>query len=177
MAIDPKEFERLVSENSKVIAAAVRRVCRQRYASLVPDVTQEVHVKLWKILESGKEIENLPSYIYRVALTTGLSMVEQAQKQWTIARNLEQEPSVEIGQDSQLTERGRLIEELLAQLQADQANALRAYLAGYNHTEIARLFNWSESVARHKVYRSIDKLKRFMAEQDQTHREVANGRF
>ncbi|MGI9328877.1 MAG: RNA polymerase sigma factor, partial [Pseudomonadales bacterium] len=116
--------------------------------------------------QRGIKMDNPPSYIYKVALTTGLAMVERAKKQRVIARDLEMEDSAPSAQDAKLTERARLIEELLAQLQTDQADALRAYLAGYNHGDIAKLFSWTESVARHKVYRSIDKLRDFMREHD-----------
>ena len=165
MAVEQKEFEQLIKRYASVIAAAVRRVCLRRYESLIPDVTQEVHLKMWKIVESGKKIDNPPSYFYRVALTTGLEMIELAKKQQTIASKLESEVTAHKAEDFALPERARLIEELLAQLETDAANALRAYLAGYNHVEIAKLFGWSESVARHKVYRSFDKLKRFMRDQ------------
>ena len=168
------EFERLIDDYSKVIGAAVRRVCLQRYESLIPDVTQEVHLALWKVVETGKKMENPPSYIYKVALTTGLAMVERAKKQWAVSRDLGREPSTTMVVDPVVAERARLIEELLAQLEPDQSNALRAYLAGYNHVEIAKLFGWTDSAARHKVYRSIDKLKQHMSEQDAT-REVRAG--
>lgn len=175
MSTGQTEFERLIDSYSKVIGAAVRRVCLQRYESLIPDVTQEVHLALWKVLESGKKIDNPPSYIYKVALTTGLAMVERAKKQWVMSRNLEREPSTSKAVDPIVAERARLIEELLAQLEPDQSNALRAYLAGYNHVEIAKLFGWSESAARHKVYRSIEKLKRYMGQQEARDEVPAGG--
>lgn len=165
MSIEQKEFEQLIQQYATVVSAAVRRVCLRRYESLIPDVTQEVHLKIWKIVESGKKIDNPPSYFYRVALTTGLEMVELAKKQQKIASTLESEAGADKAEDLALNERARLIEELLDQLDADASNALRAYLAGYNHVEIAKLFGWTESVARHKVYRSFDRLKRFMRDQ------------
>lgn len=166
MSSEQTEFEDLIDRYSTHIGAAVRRVCLQRYESLIPDVTQEVHIALWKIVNSGKKIDNPPSYIYKVALTTGLAVVERAKKQWLIARDLTLENPASSAQDAKLAERARLIEELLALLPPDQSDALRAYLAGYNHVDIAKLFGWTESVARHKVYRCIDKLRDFMLEHE-----------
>lgn len=175
MPSDQAEFERLIDKYSKVIGAAVRRVCLQRFEALIPDVTQEIHIALWKVLETGKKIENPSSYIYKVSLTTGLAMVERAKKQWIIARNLQQESSTaEVG-DRSLADRARLIEELLARLQPDESRALRAYLAGYNHVEIAKLFGWTESVARHKVYRSIDQLKHYVRDHENANEVSARG--
>ncbi len=166
MKTDDKEIEALNARHARVIGAAVGRVCRDRYASLAPDATQEVHIALWKALESGKKIERPSSYIYKVALTTGLAMVEKAKKQWLIARDLHEDAPR--AHDDRRAERARLIDELLATLRADQADALRAYLAGFNHVDIARLFGWSESAARHRVYRSIEKLRAFMREHSAT---------
>jgi len=166
MAATSEQFEALVRQHAAVIAAAVRRVCLRKHRALMPDVTQEVHIKLWKVLESGKKIDNPPSYIYRIALTTGLTMVEQANKHHSMAGRLADEPLTSRSVDAASTETARLIEELIATLEPDFAKALQAYLAGYNHVDIAGLFGWTESVARHRVYRSFDKLKRFMKEQD-----------
>lgn len=174
MSSEQTEFEDLIDRYSTHIGAAVRRVCLQRYESLIPDVTQEVHIALWKIVNSGKKIDNPPSYIYKVALTTGLAVVERAKKQWLIARDLKQKNPASSPQDAKLTERGLLIEELLAELRPDESNALRAYLAGYNHVDIAQLFGWTESVARHKVYRCIAKLRDFMLE-DETNKVTDSG--
>ncbi|MGI9285328.1 MAG: hypothetical protein ACR2P1_08060, partial [Pseudomonadales bacterium] len=91
MSSEQTEFEDLIDKNSALIGAAVRRVCMQRYESLIPDVTQEVHIAIWKTVQRGIKMDNPPSYIYKVALTTGLAMVERAKKQRVIARDLEME--------------------------------------------------------------------------------------
>ena len=44
-------------------------------------------------------------------------------------------------------ERTRLIEEMLEKLNVEQSRALRGYLSGLNHREVATLYGWSESVA------------------------------
>ena len=56
-------------------------------------------------------------------------------------------------------ERAHLLREVLASLEPDEARALRAYLAGFDHVEVARLYGWTESVARHRIYRTLDRLR------------------
>ncbi len=159
MAPKRSEFDQIVRKYSTVIAAAIRRVCLQRYESLLPDVTQEVHVALWKAIKEKKQIDNPAAYIYRVALTTGLKIVEREKRQ-AVASSSSENSEAMVDPRSEILERAKLLEQLLDKLKPDEAKALRAYLAGYSHTEIAQLFGWSPSVARHNVYRSIDKLKR-----------------
>lgn len=157
------EFERLIRTHARVMAAAIRRVCGRRHGALVPDVQQEVYLALWKRLHSGKEIEHPVSYLYKVALTTALAMVRKLDPERGDTP-LDEEPAGRPAPGAALhpMERARLIEEVLGKLDADEGRALRAYLAGYNHEEVARLYGWSASVARHRIYRSMEKLRERM---------------
>jgi RNA polymerase sigma factor (sigma-70 family) len=148
------------------MASAIRRVCARRYGSLIPDIQQEVYVALWNRLGRGKEIAHPASYVYKVALTTALAVVR---------KHLPLREAVPIDDGTALAgggtsffaglqpaERARLLAEVLEQLPLEQARAVRAHLAGYSHDEVASLFGWSESVARHRIYRGIEALKEKM---------------
>jgi DNA-directed RNA polymerase specialized sigma24 family protein len=63
------------------------------------------------------------------------------------------------------SERACLLAELLDQLPPEQARAVRAYLAGFSHTETATLYGWSAAVARHRIYRGIHALKALMMQE------------
>jgi len=157
-------FESLVSRHSRLVASAIRRVCARRYGSLVPDIQQEVYVALWNRLGNGKEITHPGSYIYKVALTTALAVVR---KHLPDAEPIDEKTAPAGAGGSSFAgllpaERARLLAEVLEQLPAEQARAVRAHLAGYSHDEVASLFGWSESVARHRIYRGIDALKEKM---------------
>jgi RNA polymerase sigma factor (sigma-70 family) len=154
------DFEALVRRYSRLMASAIRRVCGRRHSALVPDVEQEVHLALWKRLGSGKEISHPASYVYRVALLTALAVVR---RQSDDALSLDDpafgDPPVPVPGDLQPAERARVIGEVLERLEPDEARALRAYLAGFNHVEVARLYGWGESVARHRIYRTLERLR------------------
>jgi RNA polymerase sigma factor (sigma-70 family) len=159
-----EEFESLVARHSRLVASAIRRVCARRYGSLVPDIQQEVYVALWNRLGRGKDIEHPASYIYKVALTTALAVVR---KQLPAEPLGDEQAAPAGGRDSSFSgllpaERARLLGEILEQLPLEQSRAVRAHLAGYSHDEVASLFGWSESVARHRIYRGIDALKERM---------------
>lgn len=163
MASAGERYERLVERYARVMAKAVRRVCGRRHRALVPDIEQEVRLALWKRLRRGNEIQHPVSYVYRAALTTALAVVRRS-----AAEELPLEDgmhSIEIGpqQDERgllPPERARLIEQVLEALPEDQARALRAWLSGFSHAEVAELFGWTESVARHRIYRGLDAVKR-----------------
>lgn len=140
----------------------VRRVCGRRYPDLIPDVEQEIRLALWKRLQGGEDIRHPVSYLYRVALATSLAVVRRYRPE---REELAADPDEPSGRGALLpsllpAERERLIEQLLASLDGDAARALRGYLRGLNHVEIAALYGWTPSVARHLVYRSLERLRR-----------------
>jgi len=155
-------FEALVKGYSRLVASAIRRVCARRWQSLVPDVEQEVYAALWKRLGGGKDIDHPASYVYKVALTTALAAVRRHGPE-TASLDAASEPSP-AAQAEGLSgllpaERARLLSEALGRLAPDEERAVRAHLAGFSHVEVARLYGWTESVARHRIYRAIDALK------------------
>lgn len=158
-----ERFERLVREHARVMASAIRRVCGRRYRALVPDVEQEVYLALWKRLRDGNEIEYPVSYLYKVALTTALGVVRRVEREAPLpeGRGDPEVPHDPAPDASGLSsaERAVILRETLDRLESDESRALRGYLAGFNHTEVAELYGWSESAARHRIYRTLEQLR------------------
>ena len=161
-----EKFAALVDEHARVIASAIRRVCQRRHRSLVPDVEQEVRVALWKRLASGKEIAHPVSYVYKVALTTALAAIRRSPE-------LSNGPVPEAGGEPEAAgflgllpaEQRRLLVEALDLLSSEEARAVRAHLAGFNHEDVARLYGWTPSTARHRIYRGLERLRARLKEE------------
>lgn len=177
--MDETRFQQLLRSHARLMAGAIRKVCGRRHQALVPDVEQEVYLALWKRLgdsegaegaggkKGGKEIEHPVSYLYKTALTTAATMVRKLSPAGVEAAGedeIEGLAAPEAGAGGGVgglsaSERRQLLAQLLGRLPEDQARALKAYLAGFNHEEVARLYGWTESVARHRIYRAIETLK------------------
>jgi RNA polymerase sigma factor (sigma-70 family) len=154
-------FDALLREHARIVSSAIRRVCGSRYGTLVPDIEQEVSLALWKRLDSGKEIEHPISYLYKMALTTALAVVRRHAAATEVpaeTRGRKQPAGEFLGLAG--PEQGRLLAESLERLPPEQARAVRAYLAGFNHEEVATLFAWTPSAARHHIYRGLERLRR-----------------
>jgi len=152
------EFDRLLDASARSISVAIRQVCGGRYRSLVPDVEQEVRLIAWRRLASGGPIRNARSYFYKVALTTALAMVAQA------APPLEAEDGAPGGAPPACAalfpvEQSLLMKQALHRLRPDESRAVRAYLRGHNHSEVAARFGWTDAVARHRIYRGLRSLR------------------
>jgi len=154
----PQSYRQLVEEHARLMSSAIRRVCSDR--GLIPDIEQEVRLALWRRLQDGKNIEHPASYVYKVALTTAAALMRRNARHGEPvdpgaldARGGAPEPGLSA------VERRVLLGQLLAELPREEERALRAYLSGFNHTEVAALFSWTESTARHRIYRALDKLR------------------
>jgi len=151
------DFEKLIDQHARLMAGAIRRVCGRRHQSLIPDIEQEVRLALWKQVGGGKTIDHPVSYIYKTALTTALAVLRRCAPRAETSAPGRIESAAPIPARENLTpqESRRLLTEVLEALAPDQARALKAWLAGFNHKEVARMYGWSESVARHNIYRGL----------------------
>jgi RNA polymerase sigma factor (sigma-70 family) len=161
-----EELDSLLRRHARTMASAIRRVCGRRHRILIEDVEQEVYLALWKRLGGveggGKEIAHPASYLYRVALLTALAVVRRQGGETVAlddARAVADPPAPALPDGLEPAEAAAVIAEVLARLEPDEARALRAYLAGFNHAEVARLYGWSEAVARHRIYRTLERLR------------------
>lgn len=158
MSREELELERLIEENARLMASAVRSVAR---GDLVPDIEQEIRLALLKRLRSGAAIEHPSAYVYKVALTTARTMMKRQSSREESIEDFawEAEPQPESEGRLRAAERKLLLKEVLSKLPKDQSTALRCYLAGLNHSEVASFCGWTESVARHRIYRALDTLR------------------
>jgi RNA polymerase sigma factor (sigma-70 family) len=169
MVSPQEEFLAFIQPYKGIITSAVRRGCGAADPWLHPDVEQEVYLALWQRWQEGPRLDYPISYLYKVALRTALAMVRTNPSQ-----NLEMHTAVRHSQAAQGTatqelssaERTCLLTELLDQLPLEQARAMRAYLAGFTAVEVARLYGWSPSVARHRIYRGLQSLRTSVVQEE-----------
>jgi RNA polymerase sigma factor (sigma-70 family) len=159
--VDEPAFSALIDTHARLIGSAIRRVCSRRHRSLIPDIEQDVRTALWKRLQGGKEIEHPVSYIYKVALTTALAAVRRfSPTEGALPAEAEREG---IGGEAFVgllpAEQSRLLAESLGALPPEEARAVRAHLAGFNHEDVAGLYGWTPATARHRIYRGLEKVR------------------
>ena len=157
------DYDTLVHKHARVLSSAIRRVLGRRHETLVPDIEQEVRLAFWKRIRTGKKIDHPISYVYKAARTTALGVMKRLAAETAplgegSMSNLKARQTEE-RRNLLPAERTRLLEQMLEQLSTDQSRALRGYLTGMNHREVARHYGWSESVARHRIYRGLEALK------------------
>ncbi|MBN1222733.1 MAG: sigma-70 family RNA polymerase sigma factor [Candidatus Aminicenantes bacterium] len=141
----------------------------------IEDIEQEVKFKIWMLLKKGKKVENLPSYIKRVAYTATVDELRKMKKQ-NPASEIETHNSLysmsrlkELGNAAESPElllesketRG-FLEDLIDSLRQSRKQVLRLYLMGMSVEEICEFFDWDKTKVRHLLYRGIEDMREKM---------------
>ena len=165
-------FDAVMEEFSKLLRHAITRLCPKNLGIQPEDIEQETRLRIWQAIESEREINNLASYIYRIAVTTTINEIRRAKAR----REAQLHPAEDGGAaekgmsrmedpatpPDRLAEQQQVIqkvEEALARLPQDRRRAVGLYLEGWSSQEIADILGWSEPKARNLLYRGLKDLR------------------
>ncbi len=136
------------------------------------DIEQEVRLKIWVFLKKGKNVQNLPSYIKKVAYSTTIDELRKMMKQRPSGEAeklkrifagsaLMSRPVKDFSPEAGIedTEAREKILALVDSLSENRKKVLRLYLEGLSIDEICTSLHWEKPKVRHLFYRGIDDLK------------------
>jgi RNA polymerase sigma-70 factor (ECF subfamily) len=166
-------FDAVVEEYGVYLRNLIARLCPSDLGIEYSDVEQDARIRLWRAIESGKEIKDLASYIYRIAATTTIDAIrrvkarreqqlgvaeEQAGDEVTMTLPAPPECSPE-----NITERRQLsaaIRRAVDRLNENRRKVVLMHVEGFSLDEIAGLTGWTLPKTRHLVYRGLADLRR-----------------
>ena len=171
-----KEIEQntaaVIDRFSLLIKQVIRKNLHRSDVIDIQDIEQEVRLKIWTFLKKGKNVQNLPSYIKRVAYSTTIDELRKMMKQRPSGepenlrrilagaallsgpvKDFSPEAGVEDG------EARETILALVDSLSENRKKVLRLYLEGLSIEEISTSLHWGKPRVRHLFYRGIDELK------------------
>ena len=173
-----RRLEQIFLEHQHLIEKAVYSQNIQVTGVTADDVYQEVSIKLFKLLESDREIENLSSYIYRTAANVIIDLARKQQKhEQNVALPEDQDEQGAYRTDlvSPVAEPDRLLADkqlqqqimaAIADLPESRRVAVKLRLQGYAVKEMAELTGWSFYKAENLSKRGILALKEKLKELD-----------
>lgn len=158
--------ERLIAE----IDQSVRTIVARKFPDISfadrEDVLQEVQFKIWKMLTSGKKIDRLESYLWKVVFTTTLAVIGDKLKAVSlddlgggangpVPGGKSADPAFEE------MERRELLDILVGRLSQKRRLVVKCHLAGMDLEKTAAHLGWTVPKVRHLLYRSIKELRKF----------------
>ncbi|MEN6310006.1 MAG: sigma-70 family RNA polymerase sigma factor [Acidobacteriota bacterium] len=181
-----RDIEEIIGQFTLLIRQVIQRNLHRGDDIDLEDVEQEVRLKIWKFLKKGKRVDNLASYIKRVAYSTTIDELRRMMKQRpTRDQDGLQKVFDGLGASSwrigDFSPEGRLenaevkrtMGAMVDTLSADRKKVLHLYLAGMSIEEISKSLAWDKPRVRHLFYRGLDDLK----ERGRLRREEAAGDF
>ena len=155
------EFLSIQRDYGNLIRKAIHRVYPSFSDFDLQDIEQEVHIKIWKLLENSQKIIYPATYLYKVASSTAIDVLRKMRfKQQELIT--ETTPAIRTNPGSRLLE---VLENALTKLAESRQTAVRFYLQGYTAEEIAKLMEWSSARARNLVYRGLEDLRVLLKEE------------
>ena len=139
----------------------------------IEDIEQEVKIRIFKFFRKGKKVDNLASYINRIAYTICIDELRKMRKQFS-THKMESQDKVyclykqiyDKGQDKvspelivQDKELRSFMAEAISSLSQNRQQVLCLYANGFSIEEIGELCNWDKEKVRHLFYRGIDDMR------------------
>lgn len=166
------ETKAVVEQFSLLIRQVIQKNLHRGDGIDLEDVEQEVRVKIWSFLKKGKKIDNLPSYIKRVAYSKTIDELRKAMKQrpssepdslrriFAGASQIAAPPGDLLPEDLlDASETRDSIREMVGALSENRRRVLTLFLTGQTIEEIASSLDWEKTKVRHLFYRGIDDLR------------------
>ncbi|MFN0110093.1 MAG: RNA polymerase sigma factor [Blastocatellia bacterium] len=173
------KFNSIVEEYGRFLRQTILRVCPRDLGLQFDEIEQEARLRIWKALESEREIRDLTSYLYRIAVSATLDAVRR------VKRKREEQLVLEAEDDSPQTAQShhlqvdsmfapdiaasrkqtiQRVKEAMARLPDNRRQAVSLHLQGMTTQEIAALLDWTEPKARNLVYRGLNDLRQSLKE-------------
>ena len=175
MAVAPLEtrFNALLDEYGRFLRQTIIRVCPKDLGLQYDEIEQDARLRLWRALESEREIHDPASYLYRIAATATLDAVRRIKRkreEQIVTENEAEEENVAphaLVTDPQRApdreaERRQLVAKVqaaIARLPDNRRTVVRLHLEGLTTQEMANLLGWSEPKARNLVYRGLSDVR------------------
>jgi RNA polymerase sigma-70 factor (ECF subfamily) len=160
-----KELEILLAKFSGFVRAHIQKFDVQRFGIDPDDVAQEVRIKIWKLLDSEKNIVNHASYIKKIVDSSVIDQIRRLRREEAVFRQERKKQVTEReGMYRPEALRNVTIREVVGKavdaLINNRRNVVKLYLLNMSLEEIARFYGWSRHKTRNLLYRGLSDLKK-----------------
>ncbi len=172
-------FNSIVEEYGRFLRQTILRVCPRDLGLQFDEIEQEARLRIWKALESEREIHDLASYLYRIAVSATLDAVRRVKRKReeqlvteaedespsnAQSHHLKVDPMFAPDLEASRKQTIQRVKEAMARLPDNRRQAVGLHLQGMTTQEIADLLDWTEPKARNLVYRGLNDLRQSLKE-------------
>jgi len=164
-----KEFEGLIHRFSQFVKAHIQKFNVQKSGLDPDDILQEVKIKIWRILEDEKKIENYASYIRKIVDSSIIDQLRKLKREKGIFA-YEKQRWISDQKNNYLTTLSpeintkEIIGEAVNLLIETRRTVVKLYLLNMTIEEISAFLKWSKDKTRNLLYRGLSDLKKILKE-------------
>lgn len=167
--LQEKEFEDLLVRFADFIRIHIQKYNLYKYGLDPDDISQDVRIKIWKLLHSEKKISNYSSYIKKIVNSSVIDQFRKLRREEGIFNHEKQIAERELAYSIELS-RFRALEETVGKavdsLIDSRRQVVKLYLLNLSIQEIASYLNWSTDKTRNLLYRGLADLKKVLRTMD-----------
>jgi RNA polymerase sigma-70 factor (ECF subfamily) len=165
------EFKALLNRFTVLIKIQINKFNLQKFGLDPEDVSQEIKIKIWKILHDEKEIKYYPSYIRKIINSSVIDLLRKWKREEGIFIYERQRKVSETKKDylAELSNEDYLREtigEAVKLLIESRRKVVKLFLLDMTIEEISAYFNWSKDKTRNLLYRGLADLKKILRKKD-----------
>ncbi len=164
-----KIFNQIMESFSSFIRSHILKYNLQRFGLEAEDLTQEIRLKIWKIIDDEKTINCPPSYLKKVIESAVIDQIRRIRKEEEVFYSERQKLISEIeprgsSYNEQLGSLKELIIKAADQLMDSRKAVVKLYLLNMSLPEISDYLNFSQAKTRNLLYRGLEDLKKLLKE-------------
>lgn len=160
-----KQFEKVLEKFSRFIKGYIQQFNPQNNGIDPEDISQEVKIKIWKLLNSEKKIKNYSSYIKKIINSSVIDQIRISRREEGIIskekqKRISDQKSLYVKENWYEENFKEMIGQAVDSLRESRRKAVRLFLLNMSIQEIAAFLNWSNDKTRNLVYRGLNDLKK-----------------
>ena len=164
-----REFEAILNKFSRFVKINIQKFNVQKKGIDPDDILQEVKIKIWKIFEDEKKINNFTSYIRKIVDSSVIDKLRKLKREKGIYiyekhKWISEQKSNylhEIYYDDSIKE---IVSNAVELLIESRRKAVKLFLLNMTIEEIAAFLKWSKDKTRNLLYRGLSDLKKILKE-------------
>lgn len=165
------EFEALLERFADFIRIHISKFNLPKFGLDPEDISQEIRIKIWKLLNTEKEISNYPSYIKKIVHSSVIDLLRKWKREEGIFIQEKQRKISETKKDylagcQQEDYMKETVAEAINSLIESRRKVVKLFLLDMNIEEISAFYNWSQNKTRNLLYRGLSDLKNILKDKD-----------
>ncbi len=163
MLLSREQFDLVMAQHEPRLRAQVLAQVGADQGLDVDEVTQEVRIRLWRVLSSERNVEHLASYLRRTVVSVVIDALrrQQARREDTLD-DLDTTVGGDLAAPDRVADHAQrlgLAQAAISALPARRRFPAQLLLQGFTTQEIGIMLGMSEATARNLAYRGVEEIR------------------